>query len=126
MRLAPLAFGDLTIEPRGGSTDDALELFFRGRSNDRHPARTVVPYVGDALGAASAADKPLRLHFETIEHMNSSTITAVIQIIQEARARRTKLEIVFDHSKNWQRLSFEALGVFVKDDGMLMLVGVRA
>ena len=55
--------------------------------------------------------------------MNSSTITAIIQIIQEAKARGTKLELVFDPSKTWQKLSFEALGVFAKDDGMLRLVG---
>ena len=55
--------------------------------------------------------------------MNSSTITAIIQIIQEARVRPSRLVIVFDATKNWQKLSFEALAVFVKGDGVLELVG---
>lgn len=63
----------------------------------------------------------MQLHFETIEHMNSSTITAIIQIVQEARARSTRLVFIYDRSKVWQKLSFEALSVFVKDDGLFAL-----
>ena len=122
--LTPLVFGELTIEPRQ-SPGGPVELFWRGKSNDRHPARTVVPYVAEVLAAAKAESALVRLHFETIEHMNSSTITAIIQIIQDARTRRTQLVIVFDPSKNWQKLSFEALGVFVKGDGLLQIIGER-
>ena len=100
-----------------------MQLFWRGKSNDRHPARTVVPYVAEILAFARAEHAAVHLHFETIEHMNSSTITAIIQIIQEAKARATELVIVFDPAKTWQKLSFEALRVFAKDDGMLKLVG---
>ena len=121
--LTPLVFGELTIEPRQASPGGPVDLFWRGKSNDRHPARTVVPYVAEVLAFARSHDAVVSLHFETIEHMNSSTITAIIQIIQEARTRATKLVIVFDPSKTWQKLSFEALGVFAKDDGMLRLVG---
>jgi hypothetical protein len=119
--LSPLVFGELTIEPRQEAQGGAVDLFWRGKSNDRHPARTVVPYVVEVLAFADQA--PVRLHFETIEHMNSSTIAAIIQIIQEAKARATPLVLVFDASKTWLKLSFEALGVFAKDDGMLRLVG---
>lgn len=123
---APLVFGDLTIEPRQHAEGDPVDLFWRGKSNDRHPARTVVPYVAEVLAAVQAQQSIVRMHFETIEHMNSSTITAIIQIIQDARTRGTKLVIVFDPTRNWQKLSFEALGVFVKDDQMLQLVGEPA
>lgn len=122
-QLTPLVFGELTIEPRQVSPGEALELFWKGKSNDRHPARTVVPYVAEMIAAAAAEKAVVSLHFETIEHMNSSTITAIIQIIQEARTRGTQLTITFDPSKTWQKLSFEALRVFAKEDGMLRLVG---
>lgn len=118
-----LVSGDLTIERRESPVGAPIDLFWRGRSNDRHPARVVVPYVTEVLAAADRA--AVHLHFETIEHMNSSTITAIIQIIQEARSRETPLVIVFDPSKNWQKLSFEALSVFVKEDGLLTLTGER-
>jgi hypothetical protein len=121
--LAPFVLGDLTIEPRQVGHDGPVELFWRGKSNDRHPARTVVPYVAQVLAVAQSRGTTLGLHFETVEHMNSSTITAIIQIIQEARTRSTQLIISFDASKAWQKLSFEALGVFAKGDGLLTLVG---
>jgi hypothetical protein len=123
--LSPLVLGELTIEPRRAAGGGSVDLFWRGKSNDRHPARSVVPYVADVLAGAQAENALVRLHFETIEHMNSSTITAIIQIIQDARTRRTQLVIVFDPSKNWQKLSFEALGVFVKGDGLLQIIGER-
>jgi hypothetical protein len=123
--LTPLVLGELTIEPRRPDGGGSVDLFWRGKSNDRHPARTVVPYVTEVLAGAQAEQALVRLHFETIEHMNSSTITAIIQIIQDARTRRTQLVIVFDPSKNWQKLSFEALSVFVKDDGLLRIIGER-
>jgi len=122
--LAPLVSGDLTVEPQMADAD-AIELFFRGRSNDRHPARVVVPYVSEAMGAALTRSIALRLHFETLEYMNSSTITAIIQIIQEARGRGARLEMVFDATKSWQRLGFEALAVFAKGDELFKLVGIR-
>jgi hypothetical protein len=123
--LTPLVLGELTIEPHRAAGGGSVDLFWRGKSNDRHPARSVVPYVADVLAGAQAENALVRLHFETIEHMNSSTITAIIQIIQDARTRRTQLVIVFDPSKNWQKLSFEALGVFVKSDGLLQIIGER-
>lgn len=122
-KLESFAFGDLKIDPTQTASGEPIDLHFRGRSTERHPARTVVPYVVDVIAAATLEHVPLRLHFETIEHMNSSTITALIQIIQEARAAKTPLVIHFDSSKAWQKLSFEALTVFVKDDGLLRFVG---
>jgi len=125
--IAPLVSGQLTIEPRQDlAAGGPIELFFRGKSIERHPARTVVPYVAEILAVAVSESRAVRLHFETIEHMNSSTITAVIQIVQEARNRGARLVIVFDAGKNWQKLSFEALSVFVKGDGGFELVGERA
>jgi hypothetical protein len=119
----PLVSGELRIDPQQDAPDKPIDLFWRGRSIERYPVRTVVPYVSAVLSRAKSQGVPVRLHFETIEHMNSSTITAVIQIIQEARSHETRLEIVFDRDKSWQKLSFEALAVFLKGDGLLELVG---
>src|SRR5690606_32912778 len=88
-KLDAFQFGDLKIEPMQTAAGEPIHLYWRGRSMDRHPARTVVPYVVDVIGAATLEHAAVRLHFETIEHMNSSTITALIQIIQEARSAAT-------------------------------------
>ena len=121
--MAPLVFGELTIEPQQASPGAPIDLFWRGRSIDRHPAPTIVPYVSGIIHEAAKENAIVRLHFETIELMNSSTITAVIQIIREARAQKTRLEIVFDRDMDWQRLSFDALAVLLQGDDLLRLVG---
>ena len=59
--------------------------------------------------------------FTKLEHFNSSTITSIIQLIQECRAKGVKLVIVFDAAVKWQKLSFDALRVFAKPDGLLEL-----
>ncbi len=98
-------------------------LVWRGRSTDRQPARIIIPYITPCLERALHRKIALRMHFELLDHMNSSTITAIIQIIQEARTRGTRLVLSYDPSKRWQKLGFEALRVFVKDDGLLELEG---
>lgn len=117
--------GELTIEPKRNAEAAHIGLFWKGKSNDRHPARTVVPYLTDVLSVAKREKASVVLHFETIEHMNSSTITAIIQIIQQARNESVPLVIAYDEGKNWQKLSFEALSVFVKGDGLLQLQNGR-
>jgi hypothetical protein len=59
---------------------------------------------------------PIELHFEKLEHFNSSTITSIIQLIQDSRARGVKLVLVYDEALKWQKLSFDALRVFARDD----------
>ena len=118
--------GDLVIDPRPSAPDGAIVLEWRGRSTDRQPARAIIPYVTPCLERALHLKVPLEMHFEHLEHMNSSTITAVIQIIQEARSRGTRLVLFYSGDKRWQKLGFEALRVFVKDDGLLELTTTEA
>lgn len=116
-----LSAGDLTIVPRQAAAGAALQLVWSGKSNDRQPGKILAPYFGKALQHAATESVPLELHFETLDYLNSSTITAIIQVIQDARARGVKLVIVFDPNRRWQKLSFDALRVFVRDDGLVEL-----
>jgi hypothetical protein len=115
-----LLAGDLTVavsELAGG-----LRLDWKGKSNAREPAKVLAPFfVEVAKRAATLGAKPaVELHFEALEHFNSSTITALIQFIQTSRARGLQLIIVFDAAQKWQRLSFDALRIFDKGDGLLI------
>jgi hypothetical protein len=92
-----------------------LQLRLRGRSSDRHPEHVLGPYFASALQAASVHQVPLELHFEELDYFNSSTITALIQLIQEARNKGIKLVYVYNPQLRWQKLSFDALRVFVGD-----------
>lgn len=96
-----------------------LELLWTGKSNARNPTAVLQPYFSQILAKAQEQTLLIELHFEKLDHFNSSTITAIIQLIQEARTKAVKLVIVFDHAVKWQKLSFDALRVFSKGDGLL-------
>lgn len=111
-----LVVGDLRIEALDGDAPGAVRLMWRGKSNNRHPGEALAPYFREVLAAAGQRKQALELHFEDLEHFNSSTITSIIQLIQDARARGIKLVLVYDNALKWQKLSFDALRVFARDD----------
>jgi len=109
-----LTAGQLTIQASESQTAP-LSLRLRGRSSDRHPEHVLGPYFATALASAAEHQVPLELHFEELDYFNSSTITALIQLIQEARSKGIKLTYVYNPALRWQKLSFDALRVFVGD-----------
>jgi hypothetical protein len=115
-----LASGDLRIEvaqPAG-----ALVCTWTGKSNDRSPQAVLGPWFEALLAAAAGKGAKIEMHFEKLDHFNSSTITALIRLIQSARGKGVKLAFVYDPNLKWQRLSFDALRVFDKGDHAFELV----
>jgi hypothetical protein len=114
-----LAMGDLTIEAVQADPLGPIGLLWKGKSNDRDPSKVLGPYFSQMLDLAAGARVPLELRFEALEYLNSSTINAIIGLIQSARDRSVRLVLVFDHRRRWQKFSSDALKVFVHDDGLL-------
>jgi hypothetical protein len=115
--MEPFASGELTIQP--SRDPGGVRLDWRGKSSARDPRSILAPYFETAFDAAAAdAGARLEMHFEDLEHFNSSTISALIAAIQVARARGVRLALVYRAALKWQRLSFEALRVFVRDDAL--------
>lgn len=115
----PFVAGDLTVEVDDAA--DAVRLGWRGKSNARNPAQVLAPLFAEVLPRAGERGVPLEMHFEKLEHFNSSTIAAVIQLIHQSRAKGVKLVLVFDPTVKWQKLSFESLRILGKADGLLEL-----
>lgn len=115
MSVENLNEGDLTIEV-DADTSSAITCKWKGRSTQRSPGGVLNPYFEQLLAAAVSAKVPLEMHFETLDHFNSSTISTLIRLIQNARAKDVPLVMVYDAGLKWQRLSFEALRVFDKSD----------
>ncbi len=115
MSVENLSDGDLTIEV-GSDDEKAIVCMWKGRSTQRSPGGVLNPYFEQLLTDAAAKELPLEMHFETLEHFNSSTISTLIRLIQNARAKNVPLVMIYDARLKWQRLSFEALRVFDKND----------
>lgn len=119
--LDPLVSGDLRIDATVTPAPPSVSLAWSGKSNARQADLLVLPYLESALDAAAALGAPLEMRFESLGHFNSSTIASVIHLIQSARARGVRLVVVSDPRRQWQRLSFDALRVFVQPDGLFEL-----
>ena len=115
-----LQSGDLTIEV-SVSHDGVYSCTWRGKSNERNPPEILKPWFEKLLASVTDRKGTIEMHFEKIDHFNSSTITALIKLIQVCRKSNVKLAMVYDQSLKWQRLSFDALRVFEKSDDMFQL-----
>ena len=116
-----LEAGDLVIEVQAATPPEPMRLVWRGKSNERNPAQLLGPFFAKAIEEATALGVAIEMRFEALDHFNSSTITSLIQLIQDCRRTGTHLVVVYDARVKWQRLSFEALRVFSKGDGLLEL-----
>lgn len=111
--------GDLKITVQVGADKGPIQLHWTGKSNDRQPGRILTPFLLSVMEQAAGQSRSLEMHFERIAHFNSSTITALIEFIQQAKTRGVSLDIVYDANLKWQRLSFDTLKkVTAKDIGI--------
>jgi hypothetical protein len=106
----------LTIEADEPTPPEPLTLTWRGKSDDRYPDKVLKPYFAQVLARAAERGGGVEMHFEHLEHFNSSTISTIIRFIQDARQKGVRLVLVYNQALKWQKLSFDALRVFAKDD----------
>lgn len=115
-----LVLGDLTIdfEEVSGSR---VALHWKGASNSRDPQSGLRSFFGLALAECAAGSKVLEMHFEALNHFNSSTIAAVLRFVEDARTKAVKVELFYDPSLRWQAHTFVAMKALAKDDGLLKI-----
>lgn len=112
--------GDLAIDTH--DQPGKVVVVWTGKSIDRTPHRVLEPLLLPLLAkTAASGGSALEMHFERLVHFNSSTISFLIHFIGEARAKGVRLALVYDAKAPTQRLSFDALRVFAKDNPLLEL-----
>jgi hypothetical protein len=97
---------------------DDISVLWIGKSSDRDPGQFVTPILTSILERAANGTKRILLDFRQLAYMNSSTITPIIRLLDEAKRGTThRITIIYDKSAKWQDLSFSALKAFAtKDD----------
>jgi hypothetical protein len=103
--------------------DSVFQCTWRGKSSDRNPAESLQLWLDVLIATALDLHGSVEMHFEHIEHFNSSTIGLLVRLIQTCRAKRLKLVMVYNEGLRWQTLSFDALRVFVMQDDLFVLRG---
>ena len=111
--------GDLHIdvEERSGM----LLLRWKGKSTDRQPGAALDPFFMAVLAEALEKSASVEMRFEQLLHFNSSTISCLIQMIEDARAKSVRMLLTYNAKAAWQRLSFDALRVFAMNNSLLEL-----
>ena len=107
-------------------TTALVRLDWKGRSNHRQPERTLGPFLAEALEIVARSGGAVEMHFEGLEFFNSSTIAVIIQYVKDLRDKRVKLVFVFDPGHKWQKIFFDALWIFEKEDGLFRIQPIAA
>ena len=106
-------FGDLSIEV--GSTAEGLELIWRGSSNSRNPGEALRAYFKVALAEASTRRAKLDLHFEHLIQFNSSTVSVLLHLVDEAVTAGVAMTYFYDGGLRWQAHNFESIALLKRD-----------
>ena len=102
-----LTFENLNIALDDGDPE-LLRVDLTGRSTMRSPGEFLRPWF-DGLIARAAGQQRIEIHFEKLEHFNSSTIAALVQIMNDAAQAHVRLVLIYDANLKWQQMSFEAI-----------------
>ena len=94
-----------------------IRLDWTGRSNARNSSDAIGPFFNQVLAEAAWPGRQIEMHFEALEHFNSSTIATLIHIINQASKAKVALRIHYDAELKWQALSFDALKRAVQSFG---------
>lgn len=90
----------------------SIRLAWRGSSRDRQPQLVLGPFLASQVEDASKDGRAIEMRFEDLEYFNSATVMAIIAAVRAARSKNVPVRLVYDASREWQRLSFEPMRVF--------------
>ncbi|MBX5484166.1 MAG: hypothetical protein IRZ16_20255 [Myxococcaceae bacterium] len=90
-------------------TPTKIRVVWRGQSTGRAPGMILRPWFDRLYAEAQKQHAAVELDFLSFEHFNSSTIAALVHVINAAREKGVPLTVRYDRAVRWQSLSFEAL-----------------
>ncbi len=98
----------IIIKKSGGST----VMAWMGKSDFRHPASYLMPYVDDFIHSLTA--KELTVDFKQLEYMNSSTVPPLLHLLKNLNERGVKTNVIYNKKERWQVMSFKAFETLAK------------
>jgi hypothetical protein len=116
-----LTTGELSIERSPREAAQSIQLHWKGKCSAQPPGDVLSPFLNGVLLESAALKLPLELHFEAMDYISSATVAYLVQFLRKARDRGVPVVLVYDSTRRWQRLNFEALQVFQDENGMFRL-----
>jgi hypothetical protein len=103
--------------------DESITVRFHGKSMLRDPNDFLMPILIRTLSEANAQKKRILLDFRSLAYMNSSTLTPVIKVLEQARIGEGMVTVLYRKTLKWQDISFSALVIFRTPDGRIEIQG---
>jgi hypothetical protein len=89
-----------------------IEALWLGRSTAREPKVFIQPILNEIIDLANKLQKSINMDFRKLEYMNSSTITPILRMLEDAAHVNSTFSITYDTTLRWQELNFSALEIF--------------
>lgn len=115
----PLVAGDLSVAAETGTP---MRVRFTGKATLRNAPAELAPWMGELLAEAGKRGA-IELRFEKLQHANSSSILAVVQLARQLLEKRLKVRIRYDARQRWQKFTFEGLTGLDPGGELLELAG---
>jgi hypothetical protein len=116
--------GDVAITVIEASGPPKLFVSWRGRGNEREPHQTLGPFLRSVVDRAAESQATIELHCQDITYINAATIGCMVEMIHWCEASQVPVTLRYARASGWQKLSFEALRVLVKNTNQLIVEGV--
>lgn len=113
------------LELSSQEDESSLTIRFSGKSILRDPSEFLMPILLRSLEGAERSQKRLVMDFRTLAYMNSSTLTPIIKVLEQARLGEGKITALYKSSLKWQNISFSALSIFQTPDRRIEVKGVE-
>jgi hypothetical protein len=88
-----------------------LRLFWLGKSTSRMPGGVLVPFFKKVVDEAAKRKSEVDNDLSKLQHLNSSTLAAMIGIIRLFNEAKVPMRILYDPKIGWQERSIDALRV---------------
>jgi hypothetical protein len=95
-----------------------------GKSIDRNPSAVLDPYFSDVVEEMKKKKLQLSIDFTTLQYMNSSTVSPVINFIRKLEENAVKSVVLYDSKLKWQMASFKALETIIRNFQNVSLKGL--
>jgi hypothetical protein len=113
----------LTLEIYDEKTFYMLKWF--GRSIEMNPDSFILPLMLNYLERARLEEKELVFDFQSLNYMNSITITYLCKVLESGKAGNTRITLYYDIKKKWQDLTFTTLKIFQTRDDRIRILGKK-
>jgi hypothetical protein len=97
----------IRVEKKG----DRICLRWAGKSTGRNPANVLFPFFESIVKEVDGQDIQVDNDLTKLQHLNSSTLAAMIGVMRIFRASGVTMRVLYDPMVGWQERSIDALRV---------------